>query len=83
MHKKSEELLFDYICDLRNGKTSNGETRDDVRAKKVKIVLWAPLENGEQVLKSKVEFREPCLVLEHVKRVIWEEDLREPVAEFL
>lgn len=47
------------------------------------MVLRGPLENGEQVLKPKVNLHEPCLVLEPVKWIIREEDLREPVPEFL
>lgn len=41
------------------------------------------MENGEEVLESKEKFHEASLVLEPVKRVIWEEDLRESVSEFL
>lgn len=41
------------------------------------------MENGEEVLKSKEKFHEASLVLEPVKRVIGEEDLRESVSEFL
>lgn len=68
---------------LRNGEASDGETRDDVRAEKGKVVERGPLENGEKVLKCKEELDEACLVLEPVEWIIWEEDLRESVSEFL
>jgi len=68
---------------LRNGEASDGETRDDVRAEKGKVVERGPLENGEKVLKCKEELDEACLVLEPVEWIIREEDLRESVSEFL
>lgn len=72
-----------FLCYLRDCKAGNGETRDDVRPKELEIVVRAPLENGEQELKSQDEFLAPLLVLESVERIIREEDFGKPVLEFL
>ena len=68
---------------LRNGEAGNGEARDEVRAEKGEIVVWGPLENGEEILKCEEELFEASLVLETVERVIWEEDFGDSVPEFV
>ena len=81
--KKSSKLFFFFPPHLRDGEASNGETRDGIRTQQAEIVLWTPLENGEEILKTEKQFHEPSLVLESVKRVVGEEYLIEPVLEFL
>lgn len=71
------------MSNLGDSQASNGETRDDIRPEKPNIVLRTPLENWEEELKTQNEFPEPSLVFEFVKWVIWEEDLRKPVLEFV
>lgn len=68
---------------LRNGEAGNGEARDEVRAEKGKIVVWGPVENGEEILKCEEELFEASLVLETVERVIREEDFRDSLSEFV
>ena len=71
------------LSHLWDCQASNGEARDDIRPQKIEAITWAPLKNREEELKTQNKFPNPCLVLESVKWVIWEEDLRDPVSEFL
>ena len=48
---------------LRNGEASDGETRDDVRAEKGKVVERGPLENVEKEM--------GCFWLENLKQVLF------------
>lgn len=45
--------------------------------------MWGPLEDGEEILKGEDEFGGQSLVFKGMKRVVREEDFREPVFEFL
>lgn len=69
--------------DLRNGEAGNGEAGDEIRAEKGEVVVWSPLENGEEILKCEDELFEGGLVLETVERVVGEEDFGDSVSEFV
>lgn len=76
-----------YVCiwvyDLWDGEAGNGETRNDIRPQEFETVIRPPLEDGEEKLKTQKQFLEPRLVLESVEWIIREEDLGQPVSEFL
>ena len=78
---KSENSAEQRQTDLRDSEAGNGEAGDDVRPEEPDIVLWAPLEDGEEELETQKELREEtrCVVVELVERVVGEEDLRESV----
>lgn len=71
-------LIISYIyIYLWDGKAGNGEARDDIRPEKFEGVIRSPMENREEKLKTQYEFCEESLVVvESVKRVIREENLR-------
>jgi len=71
------------LRDLRNGEAGNGEAGDEIRAEKGEVVVWGPLENGEEILQCKDEPFEGSLVLETVERVIGEEDFGDSLPEFV